>query len=256
MNPILPLILCAGLCACATAPVRPSGQLSSYDALTPREGTLRAKISERRNTLPADAIRRVAIEPPQIAPGSDTDWMTPEERTLVLREVEAQLCFELSERYDLAAPGKPADARVRSLVTRVKPTGKVGSTMAAAAGFFIPGPIGLRVPGTLGGFSGEAEMVDNAGQQVAATVWGRNATAVGTDNPSLSRIGDALQFVEPFADDAAAVMTAEGVKSRPIPSPDPCGRYGPRLRPEGWLAKFATGLYVPQLSGARGEAAQ
>jgi hypothetical protein len=259
MHRTLSLILCpllfgAGLSACATAPVRNSGQLSSYDGLTAKEGTLRAKVSERRNALAPDAIRRVAIEPPQLVAGPDTDWMSEDEKALMLREVAAQLCFELTERFDLAAPGETPDARVRAWVTRVKPTGKVGSTMAAAAGFFIPGPIGLRVPGTLGGFSGEAEMVDGDGRQIAATVWARNATAVGADNPSLSRIGDALQFVEPFADDAAKVMTPDGFKGRPVPTPDPCAEYGPRLRPEGWLAKFATGLYVPQLSGARGEA--
>ena len=34
--------------------------------------------------------------------------------------------------------------------------------------------------------------------QVAALAWARNANVVGTDSPSLSRVGDALQMAEPF----------------------------------------------------------
>jgi hypothetical protein len=48
------------------------------------------------------------------------------------------------------------------------------------------------------------------------------------------------------------VMTPEDHKARKIAAPDPCAEYGPRLRPEGWLASFATGLYVPAASGAKG----
>ena len=92
-------------------------------------------------------------------------------------------------------------------------------------------------------------------QQVVAVSWSRSATAIGTDDPSLSRVGDALQFAEPFADAVAAAMTPEGLKSRPIPKPDPCAEFGSRFRPEGWAAKFATGLYVPQMSGAKAEEA-
>lgn len=94
-------------------------------------------------------------------------------------------------------------------------------------------------------------MVEVGGRQLAAVVWNRNATVIGTDNPSLSRIGDALQLVEPFADAAAAAMTAEGVKPRGVGDPDPCAQFGPRIRVEGFAARFATGLYVPGMSAAR-----
>ena len=49
-------------------------------------------------------------------------------------------------------------------------------------------------------------MLSPDGRQLAAMTWTRNATPIGTDNPSLSRVGDALQFVEPFADDAAIAI--------------------------------------------------
>lgn len=238
---LAPLLL---LAACASAPTR-SGFLSSYDGLTPRTDTLRAKIEQRRDEAALAQVRQVAIEPTVlVGPGG---WLTPGERVLLQRELDAQLCFELSERFEIdpAAPN-----RVRVAITRVDPTGRAASVASAAAGFFIPGPLGLRAPGTLGSLSAEAEMLQGE-QQVVAVSWSRSATAIGTDDPSLSRVGDALQFAEPFADAVAAAMTPAGLKSRPIPKPDPCAEFGSRFRPEGWAAKFATGLYVPEMSGAK-----
>lgn len=247
----LPLLLALGACA---GPVKNSGFLSTYDGMTPRTDTVRARIAERQDTASLTAVRRVAIAPTTLAPSAEAAWLTEAERAFLLREVDAQLCFELSERYEIAETPTADDAKVRAAVTAVRPTGRVGSAAAAAASFFIPGPVGLRVPGTTGALAVEAEMLAPAGQQVAAIAWNRTATAIGTDDPSMSRIGDALQFVEPFADAAARTMTAEGAKSREVGSPDPCARFGPRFRPEGFLAKFATGLYVPQMSGAKAEA--
>jgi hypothetical protein len=244
---LLPLL---ALAACAT-PADRSGLLTSYEGLTPREGTVRAKVAERRDAAALAAVKRVALAPARLSDGEGAAWLTPAERTLLLRELDAQLCFEFSERYEIAAVPEAADAQVRTFVTAVRPTGRVGSAVSAASSFFIPGPIGLRVPGGLGGLAAEAEMLDARERQLAAVTWSRAATFVGTDNPSLSRIGDALQFVEPLADATAAAMTAPGAKTHGPPRPDPCAAYGPRIRPEGWLARFATGLYIPQLSGAR-----
>ena len=243
---MLPLL---ALAACAT-PAERSGMLTSYEGLTPREGAARTAVAEKRDDAALARVRRVRIEPSQLAPGPRTGWMNEAERTLLLREVDAQVCFEVSERYALVTEGE-ADARVRTVVTEVRPTGRVGSALSAASSFFIPGPIGLRVPGGLGGLSAESEMLDASGRQLAAMTWSRSATAVGTDNPSLSRIGDALQFAEPFGDTAAAVMTPRSMKPPGPAKPDPCAEYGPRIRPEGFLARFATGLYVPQMSRAR-----
>lgn len=244
------LLASLSLGACATAG-KPSGALSSYEGLTPRTGTLRTGIAERRSEDDLKAVRRVLVEPARLAESAETGWLNDKERALLLREVDAQMCFEITERYELAFDPAQADARVRTVVTRVKPTGRVGSTASAAAGFFIPGPIGLRVPGTLGGLGAEAEMVTTGGRQVAALVWNRDATTVGTDDPSLSRLGDALQFAEPFADVAAATMTPKGLKSRKIGDQDPCAQFGARFRPESFLAGMASGLYVPEMSGAK-----
>ncbi len=248
-----PALLLA-LAACAATPER-GAFLSSYDGLEARTDMVRAGALDRTDAAGLAAVRSVRIEPAVFAPGEDArDWMTPQEQARVLREVDAQLCFELSERFEIRGD-EPADARVRAAVTDVRPTGRAGSAAAAAASFFIPGPIGVRAPGTLGGLSAEAEMLNPAGDQLAAIVWNRSATAVGTDNPSLSRIGDALQFAEPFADAAAAAMTPEGLEPRDIAAAaDPCAAYGPRFRPEGFLSRFATGLYIPDTNAARPEA--
>lgn len=253
-RPAALLCLLAPLAACASAPRAPSGFLTSYDGLTPRTDTLRASIRENAKAEMLSEVRKVAIEPTVFAPTADAAWMTPAERTLLLREIDAQMCFELSERYDLAPAGAQDAHRVRTAVTAVRPTGRVASAASAAAAFFIPGPLGLRAPGTLGGLSAEAEMLSPAKQQVAAIAWTRTANAVGTDNPSLSRVGDALQFVEPFADSAAAAMTPKSLKTRRIAgATDPCARFGPRFRVGGMAAKMGTGLYVPALSGARAD---
>lgn len=245
----LPLLLAA----CASAPTQ-SGFLSGYDGMADREGTVRAAINERRDAEKLADVRRVFIAPTRI--DAEAPWLNDVERTVLLRELDAQLCFELSERYEIAPEDDDKAARVRAAVTGVEPTGRAASAASAAASFFIPGPLGLRAPGTLGALSAEAEMLAPlTGEQIAAISWTRTATAVGTDNPSLSRIGDALQFAEPFADAAAEVMTADAPTKQKIDAKtDPCLRYGARFRPEGWAAKFATGLYVPQMSGAKAEA--
>ena len=136
--------------------------------------------------------------------------------------------------------------RVRAAVTGVEATGQVSSTVSAASAWFIPGPIGIR-PGGLGGLAAEAELLVGD-RQAVAIVWARRANAVGTDTPSLSRVGDALQFAEPFADDSAAAMTAQGRVSPGVADPDPYARFGARTQPIGFLARFATGLYVPEVS--------
>ena len=254
MKLVFLILLPAALAACAT-PGRYSGQLSSYDGLQAKDGAVRTSVVRRADKDRLAGVSRVSIRPARLAEGKDTAWLTPAEREVLLREVDAQLCFELTERFVLAPEGEKADADVRVVVTRVEPTGRAASALSAASGFFIPGPIGLRVPGTVGGLGAEAEMIAADGKQTAALVWNRNATPIGTDDPSLSRIGDALQFAEPFGDTVGAVMTPEGLKSRKIEDPDPCAEYGPRFRPEGFLAGMATGLYIPGASKAKAEKA-
>ncbi|MFT4954527.1 MAG: hypothetical protein ACI8U3_000898 [Brevundimonas sp.] len=242
-----------GLAACGTTAVEPSGLLSSYDGLTPREDTVRAAISERRDEALASGVERLFIEPAVLAPGAG-EGLTELEQGLVLREVDRQICYEVSERFTVLGEAAPDAGRVRAVVTRITPTGRAASAASAASGFFIPGPIGLRVPGTLGGLAAEAELLAANDQgQAAVILWSRDAQAVGTDNPSLSRVGDAVQLAEPFGDAVGDAFAPEDREVRSIADPDPCARFGPRFRPEGVAARFVTGLYTPELSGAQAE---
>lgn len=251
-------VLLLGLSACATAPKPDAGYLSSYERLGGRGDGLRASVRQWADAEALKAVNTVRIQPTAfLASADETRTLAAAEQRALLREIDAQLCFELSERFAIAAPDQTADAEVRSAVTWFRPTGRGASAVSAAAAFFIPGPIDLRAPGTLGALGIETEMRAPDGRQIAAIAWARQANAVGTDAPSLYKAGDALQFAEPFADDAAKAMT-------PTPPPakrkfesgqDPCRAYGPRVRVGSFAAKMITNLYVPEATTATEEPA-
>lgn len=250
----LALLLLAGstLAACQTAPAVNAGFLTSYDGLTTRDDTLRASIRERRDEAAANAVEQVYLEPSVLVAGAG-DALSEADRALVLREVDRQVCYEMSERFTIVDSAANA-ARVRTAVTGINPTGAAGSGVAAVANVLIPGPGTLRVPGTTGGLAAEAELVAPGGMQVAALAWARNANVVGTDSPSLSRVGDALQMAEPFGDAVGDAFAPTGRAVRPIADPDPCARYGPRTQPAGFATRLVTGLYVPEINtGTRAE---
>lgn len=244
------LVGLSGLAACQTAPTANSGFLTRYDGLVAKTDTVRASVRERRDEALAQAIDRVFIEPAVLGEGA-TEGLADDDVALVLGEVDRQVCYEVSERFSVVDAPAADVGRVRTVVTAVRPTGAAGSAVSAAANFFIPGPIGVRTPGTTGGLAAEAELLTPDGRQAAALAWARNATVIGTDSPSLSRVGDALQLAEPFADAVGDAFAPADRQVRPIPTPDPCARFGPRNRPEGFLARLATGLYVPQLSAGQ-----
>lgn len=246
------LVLGLGLsaAACATAPEPTSGYLSSYEGLETRSDTVRASVRQRRDEAAASAIEQVHIERAELTAGA-APALSAEDWALVLGEMDRQVCYELSERFTVLDTPAPGAARVRLAATRISPTGQAGSAASAVAGYFIPGPIGLRAPGTTGGLAAEAEMLDPEGRQVAAIVWARNATVVGTDNPSLSRVGDAHQLAEVFGDMVGDAFAPTDRKPRAIADPDPCARFGPRIRPEGFVVRAITGLYQPEVSGGK-----
>lgn len=252
---LLPACLLAvcGLAACQTAPDANSGFLTDYGQLETREDTVRASIRQHRDAASTSAIEQVWLEPTVLV-GRAGEALTAEERALVLREVDRQVCYEISERFTLAA-SPDGTSRVRSAVVRIDATAPAGSAVAAVANAFIPGPGTVRVPGTTGGLAAEAELLDPQGRQAAAIAWARNANVLGTDSPSLSRVGDALQMAEPFADAVGDALAPADRPVRAIADPDPCGRYGPRNQPGGFLTRLVTGLYVPEVNtGSREDA--
>ncbi|MBU1385222.1 MAG: DUF3313 domain-containing protein [Alphaproteobacteria bacterium] len=249
------LVLVAGatvLGACQTAPAANAGFLSTYDGLETKEGTLRVSVRDRRDDGMAAAIERLFVEPAQLAQGA-AEGVAPGDVALVLGEVDRQVCYELSRRFTLL-PERAADAATaRIAVTRIEPTGAVGSGLSAVASAFIPGPIGIRPPGSTGMLAAEAELVTVEGTQAAALAWARSANVVGMDSPSLSRVGDALQFAEVLGDQVAESFAPDGREARPVAEPDPCAHFGPREQPGGFITRFVTGLYVPETQGVKAQ---
>ena len=244
----LPLILVAGLAvtACQTVPVANAGFLSRYDGLMTREDTIRASIRQRRDDVEAAKVETVFLEPAVLV-GDAGVGLTEEDRAQVLREVDRQICYEVSERFTLAV-APTGSARLRTAVVGIRPTGGAAGGVSAVANAFIPGPGTFRVPGTTGGLAVESELLSRSGSQIAALAWARNANVVGTDTPSLSRIGDALQLAEPLGDTVGDTISQPDRPVRDIADPDPCAAYGPRTQPVGFVARLVTGLYVPQIN--------
>jgi hypothetical protein len=240
--------LAATCAACANGGASNSGFLSSYAGMVERPGGLRASVYERHDKTRAAPIERLWIAP---ATGhSNALSVEDEHRQAVLTEVDRQVCYELSKRFTLVDAPSPEAATVKVGVTRIELTNRAGAAASAVANFFIPGPVSLRAPGGVGGLWAEAELLTPDGAQAAAVVWSRQAMVVGADKPSLSAIGDAHQLAEPFGDAVASAL-ARDRRPRPVATPDPCQRFGPRLRPEGLLLRMTTGLYQPELSGAK-----
>ncbi|MDI6624506.1 MAG: DUF3313 domain-containing protein, partial [Brevundimonas sp.] len=111
-------------------------------------------------------------------------------------------------------------------------------------------------PGSTGMLAAEAELLAVDGAQAASLAWARSANVVGMDNPSLSRVGDALQFAEVFGDQVGDSFAPEDRPVRAIAEPDPCERFGPRDQPGGFITRLVTGLYVPETQGVRPQPAQ
>ena len=148
----------------------------------------------------------------------------------MLGEIDRQACFELSERFTVVASPEPGAGAARAAVTAIRPTNPAGSGISAAANWFVPGPIGVRRPGSTGGLAVEAELLTADGHQAAALAWARYATAVGTDDPSLWPLGDALQFAEPLGDQVGDTFSPADRAVRPIadPNPAPASAYAAR----------------------------
>lgn len=233
--------------ACQSTAIGRSGYLSSYEGLS--DGP-----AKRRDDPASDAITRVYIEPTVLRVNARTP-IKAEDQALVRQEIDRQICFEVSKRFELVPTPAVDTARVRAAVVRIVPTNPAGSAATAAASFFIPVPIvKFRSPGISGALAAEAELVSADGRQVAAIAWSKSTQGVSMMDPSLSSVGDALQLAEPFADAVGEAFATKARKKRPVAKPDPCARYGPRRHAGravgGAILGFGTGLYAPSVSGA------
>jgi hypothetical protein len=191
-----------------------------------------------------------------LAPGLETG-LSREEQAMVLREVDRQICYEVSERFPIANEPAYDTARVRTAVVDLDSASRTASVASAAGSFFIPIPfLRLRVPGTTGGVAAESELLAPDGHQIAAVAVRRKAQPLGRTGPSLSRAGDALQMAEPLGDVVGATFATKQRAKIKIGKPDPCAKFGPRKNIKRSLGNAvmgrATGLYVPQVAGTGG----
>ncbi|WP_332640009.1 DUF3313 family protein [Brevundimonas sp.] len=240
------------LAACHTTAAPSSGYLTAYDGMEKAGRTPGIALNQRRDDAASDAVRSVFIEPAVFAPRVG-EGLSDNERSMVLSEVDRQICFEVSERFTIAQTQEPDAATIRTAVVRLQPTGRVGSVVSAAAGYFVP-IVSLRPPTSTGGLAVESELLEaGTGRQIAAIAWARNAQYVGRDSGSLSRVGDALQMAEPMGDAIGDAFSSEARKVNDIPDPDPCAPFGSRRdigrTATGFVFGAATGLYSPEASG-------
>jgi len=244
--------LAAATSGCQSTAAARSGFLSSYSELPAPERAGKSSVSHR-NDAASDALAAVFIEPASIAPGVQSEF-SDEEKAMILREVDRQICFEVSERFLIVPAPAPDVGTIRTAIVRLQTNSRVGSVAAAAVDFVNPVPIlGFRVPSTTGGLGVESELLAPDGQQVAAVLWSKNAGWVGRTKPSLSRAGDALQLAEPLGDTIAKDFATKDRPKIKIGDTDPCERFGSRKDLGRTLANGvvggATGLYMPQVAG-------
>lgn len=249
------LVAAAGalaLGACHTTAAPNSGYLSTYDGLDKAGRDPGVALHQRRDDAASDRVASVFIEPAVLASGVG-EGLSESDVAMVLSEVDRQICFEVSERFAIARSQTPETAVVRTAVVRLQPTGRIGSVVSAAAGYFVP-VVSLRPPMTTGGLAVESELLEaGTGRQIAAIAWARNAQYVGRDSGSLSRVGDALQMAEPMGDAVGDAFSSKAREVTDIPDPDPCAVFGPRRdvgrTAAGFIVGAATGLYSPEASG-------
>lgn len=249
------IAILAATSACQSSPTAQSGFLSSYAAFPVAE-TNRKTSANRRDDAASDAIQTVFIQPTVIAPDIETE-LSAEEKAMVLREVDRQICFEVSERFLIAPEPTQEAGTIRTAIVRLQSNSRVGSVAAAAVDFVNPIPVvNFRMPSSTGGLAVESELLAPDGRQVAAMLWTRNAGMVGRVKPSLSRAGDALQLAEPLGDKLAKSFVSQGRPTIKIGKVDPCARFGSRKDVKRRLASGVvggvTGLYMPQVAGTSG----
>lgn len=204
---IVPLVAVAGfLSACAPSRPVPGATLSSYSGLTASDGMVtKSKLHvNKERVLEAKTVR---IEPTTF-PSTIAPKLTEQQRAVVANVVNRALCVGLSDRFTVVQPDAPADLTVRAVVTHATETDEIAAAASVAVSIgskFVdinsPVPIPIpRVPIGLGDLSLEAEAVDAQGQQQAAMLWGKGATAFFS-KPRVSKASDAYDLAAAFAED-------------------------------------------------------
>ena len=190
------------LAGCAAATLTRSGALSSYEGMTPANGTV------TKSLVRADKPALAKAKTVQLVPIGFLDTKAaggaPEaDRSAIANALNRALCRDLSRRFTVVAEGAPADLTVTGAITAVTPTNTTAATGSSVLRI-VPLPL-PRIPVGLGGLSAEAEARDANGRQVAALVWARGADAV-TTRARMSAGGDAFELSSSFSADFATLL--------------------------------------------------
>ncbi|WP_047309951.1 DUF3313 domain-containing protein [Rhodopseudomonas palustris] len=203
------VVLSALMSGCATAPLNRAGSLHGYADLKPSDGLVTRSLLKvsREDVLAAKTVRIV----PTAFPDPDGRGpLTATQRRLVTNAADRTLCYGLSERFRVVSAAEPADLTVRAVITHVTPTNTVAVGLSKGAfvakTVLLPGvPFPIpRIPIGLGSLSLEAEATDDRGNQKAAMVWGRGATAL--DPGRVAEEGDAYGLAASFGDDFSKML--------------------------------------------------
>lgn len=207
--PVVLLAIASLLPACASAPLVQGLTLSTYDGLAPSDGLI-TKSHIRVQKEQVLAAKTIKIAPTTFA-AAVAPKLTDQQRALVANAVNRALCVSLSDRFEVVTTDTPADLLVRAVVTQATETDEVAAGISAVASVgmnFVdvgaPVPI-PRIPIGLGNLSIEAEAIDPWGQQQAAMLWGRGATAFFS-SPKASKASDAYDLAAAFGDDFAHLL--------------------------------------------------
>ncbi|MFA6140742.1 MAG: DUF3313 domain-containing protein [Hyphomicrobium sp.] len=232
---VLILAMVGLLPACASSPLVQGLTLSSYDGLAPSDGMI-TKSRIHVNEGHVLAAKTINIIPAAFAAAAAPN-LTDQQRSLVANAVNRALCVSLSDRFQVVAPGTPADLTVRAVVTQATETDEIAAGLSVAASVGsnfvdIGAPVPIpRIPIGLGNLSIEAEAVDSFGRQQAAMLWGRGATALFS-SPKVSKASDAYDLAAAFGDDFGYLL----VKGK-----SPFGGFDPNL-PSWQKVSSAIGL--------------
>jgi hypothetical protein len=233
------------LTACASVDTTPSAALiaGAPGELSSSEG-LRAKARFRVDAPAVSAARTLRIEPSRFETGL-VENVTDRQREVVSQTLNQSLCRELSRRFEIVAPGAPADLVVRAQITRVTATGAGAAAVSTVGGFASPIPFTPRLPVGLGSLVVEGSARDAQDAPKAVMVWGRGADMF-TTNARASSIGDAFTLARAFSKDFAKLMiragdpfkSASGTPQRPRrkPLPAECAAWGASPGAAGFLS--------------------
>lgn len=203
---LLPFLM---LSACASVDMAPSAAMTagSPGELSSSAG-MRAKARFRVDAPAVRAARTLRIEPSQFESGL-VENVTDRQREIVAQTLNQSLCQQLSRRFEIVAPGAPADLMVRAQITRVAATGAGAAAVSAIGGLASPIPFMPRLPAGLGSLVVEGSARDRQDAPKAVLVWGRGADMF-TTNARASSIGDAFTLARAFSKDFAKLMIRAG----------------------------------------------